>query len=223
VKLKKLAITALILLVPSLATAIRFTQKNQIGDRVVQIIDGDTFKLQNKQTIRLSSLDAPALDKCMGEEAKEALSKLILNKQVILLDPYADKYGRIIALVISNGHIINEIMIRSGYAVDTGDNSSAQKALKDANDYARKNKLGIFNEKCSQTIPPNSNCVIKGNHDQRQDRPLYSYPGCTNYNRTVVDVWKNDQWFCSEAEALNAGYAKSGDCKPDYPYLPEKL
>ena len=58
-KLKKLAITALILLVPSLASAIRFTQKNQVGDRAVQIIDGDTFKLENKQTVRLSSLDAP--------------------------------------------------------------------------------------------------------------------------------------------------------------------
>lgn len=42
----------------------------------------------------------------MGEEEKEALSKLILNKPVILLDPYADKYGRVIALVISDGHII---------------------------------------------------------------------------------------------------------------------
>lgn len=115
---------------------------------------------------------------------------------------------------------INEIMIRNGYAVDTGDKSSAQKALRDTNNYARKNKLGIFNEKCSQTIPPNPVCIIKGNHDQSQDRPLYSYPGCTNYNRTVVDVWKNDQWFCSEAEAINAGYSKFGDCKPDYTYLP---
>jgi len=221
VKLKKLAITTLIIMVPSLATAIHFTQKNQVGDRVVQIIDGDTFKLQNKQTIRLSSLDAPALDKCMGEESKKALSKLVLRKRVILLEPYADRYGRIIALVISDGRIINEIMIRNGYAVDTGDNSAAKKALRDANDYARENKLGIFNSKCSQTVPLNPDCVIKGNHNQRQDRPLYSYPGCANYNRTIIDVWKDDEWFCSETEALKAGYTKSGDCNTDYPYLPQ--
>ena len=74
-RLKKLAVAALILLVPSLASVIHFTQKNQVGDKVVKIIDGDTFKLQNKQTIRLASLDAPELDKCLGQESKKALSE----------------------------------------------------------------------------------------------------------------------------------------------------
>ena len=221
-RLKKLAIAALILLVPaSLASVIHFTQRTQVGDRVIEIIDGDTFKLQNKQTIRLASIDAPALDKCLGQESKKALSKLILKKRVILLEPYADKYGRIIALVISSGQIINEIMIRNGYAVDTYNNVSAKKALQDANDYARENSLGIFSSQCSQTVPPDPDCFIKGNHDQRQNRKLYSYPGCTNYNRTVIDVWKDDQWFCSEAEAIKAGYTRSGDCQSDLKVLDE--
>jgi len=218
-RLKKLTIATLILLVPSLASAIHFTQNNQVGDRVVKIIDGDTFKLQNKQTIRLASINAPELDKCLGQESKKALSKLILRKRVILLEPYADKYGRVMAMVISDGQIINEIMVRNGYAIDTYDNFSAKKALQDANDYARKNKLGIFDQKCSQTIPPDPDCVIKGNRDQRQNRKLYSYPGCTSYNQTVVDVWQDDQWFCNEADALKAGYTRSGDCNTTYPYL----
>lgn len=187
-RLKKLTVAALIILVPSLATVIHFTQNTQVGDRVVRIIDGDSFKLQNKQTIRLASIDAPALDKCLGQESKKALSKLILRKRVVLLEPYADKYGRIIALVISDGQIINEIMVRNGYAINAYGNFSAKKAMQDANDYARANSLGIFSQKCSQTIPPNSNCIIKGNHDQRKNRKLYSYPGCTNYNRTIVEV-----------------------------------
>lgn len=215
-RLKKLAVAVLVVMVPGLATAIRFTDRYPVGDKVVQIIDGDTFKLQNKQTIRLSSLNAPELDKCYGQEAKKALSELILNKRVILLEPYADRYGRVMALVLSDGQIINEIMVRNGYAVSDGENSIAKKAIKDANDYARDNKLGIFTEKCSQTIPPDPDCVIKGNHDQRQNRPLYSYPGCTNYNRTIVDVWKDDQWFCSEEDALKAGYTKSGDCQTKF-------
>ncbi len=215
-KLKKLTTAALILLVPAgLASIIYFTQKNQAGDTVIEIIDGDTFKIQNKQTIRLASIDAPDLDRCLGRESKEALSKLIFKKKVILLEPYADRYGRIIALVISNGQIINEVMVRNGYAVDTYDNFSAKKALQEANDYARKNNLGIFSPECSQTIPPDPACFIKGNHDQRQNRKLYSYPGCTNYNRTVVDLWQDDQWFCSEEEAIKAGYTRSGDCQSD--------
>jgi len=221
VKLKKLALATLIVLVPSLATALHFTQQNQVGDRVVQVIDGDTFKLQNKQTVRLASIDAPELDKCLGKESKKALSQLILGKRVVLLEPYSDQYHRINALVLSDGRIINEIMVRNGYAIDTYSSFSAKKALQDANDYARENHLGIHGSQCSQLIAPNPDCVIKGNHDQRQDRPLYSYPGCTNYNRTIIDLWKNDQWFCSEEEAIKAGYLRSGDCHTDYPYIPK--
>jgi len=222
VKIKKLAVTALIILVPSLATAIQFTKDNSVGDKVTQIIDGDSFKIKNKQTIRLASVDAPALDKCYGPEAKEALSKLILGKRVVILEPYSDKFGRVMALVLSDGQIINELMVRNGYAIDTYDNFSAKAALQDANTYARDHKLGIYSHLCSQKDTPNPDCVIKGNHDQRQDKKLYSYPGCTNYGRTVVDLWQDDQWFCSEQEAQEAGYLKSGDCKTGYPYQPAK-
>ncbi|MFA6518853.1 MAG: thermonuclease family protein [Candidatus Shapirobacteria bacterium] len=213
---RKLAVASLILLVPALATAIRFTQNSTVGDKVVTIIDGDTFKLENKQTIRLASIDAPELGSCYSQEAKNALSQLILNKRVVLLEPYADNFSRVIALVISNGQVINEVMVRNGFAVDTYDNFSAKKALQSANDYARANSLGVYGPKCSQVVPPNLSCLIKGNHDQRQGRPLYSYPGCTNYNRTVVETFRGDQWFCTEAEAQKAGYTRSGDCQSDF-------
>lgn len=216
-KLKKLAIAGLILLVPSLTAAIRFTQKTEVGDRVVKVIDGDTFKLHNKQNIRLASVDAPALDKCLGQEAKTALSKLILNKRVVLLEPFVDKYDRIIAVVLSNGQIINEIMVRNGYALNTGVNLSAKKALQDANVYARNNSLGIFAPECSQVDPPDPDCVIKGNHAGRHwNKPMYTYPGCPNYSQTIVDTWKDDQWFCTESEAKKAGYIKSGNCTTNF-------
>ena len=216
VKFRTLGITALILLVPSLAGAIRFTQNNQVGDRVASIIDGDTFKLDNKQTIRLASIDAPELGNCYSLEAKKALSDLILNKKVILLEPYSDQYNRVIATVVSGGQIINEIMVRNGFAIDTYDNFSAKKALQEANDFAREKSVGIYSEKCSQVVPPDLGCIIKGNHDERQNRKLYSYPGCTNYNRTVVGLFQGDKWFCSEAEATKEGYVKSGDCQSQY-------
>ena len=212
-KFRKIGVAALILLVPTLAAAIHFTQLTAVGDKVSLIIDGDTFKLENKQTIRLASVDAPELGNCYSQEAKKALGELILNKRVILLEPYSDKYNRVIAIVVSNGQIINEVMVRNGFAIDTYDNFSAKKALQEANDYARSNSLGIYSEKCSQVVPPDVNCLIKGNHDERQNRKLYSYPGCTNYNRTVVGLFEGDKWFCNEAEAKKEGYSKSGDCQ----------
>jgi endonuclease YncB( thermonuclease family) len=210
---KKLGITALLLLVPSLASAIYFTTNSSVGDKVIGVIDGDTFKLENRQTIRLASVDAPELGRCYSQEAKNALSQLILNKRVILLEPYADNYGRVMALALSDGQIINELMVRNGFAVDTYDNISAKAALQSANTYARKNNLGIYSEKCSQIIPPDLGCLIKGNLNQSQKRLLYSYPGCSNYQRTIVETFLGDQWFCTEADAIKAGYTRSGDCQ----------
>lgn len=215
-KIKRLALATLILLVPSLGIFLNFTKKNNVGDKVVEVIDGDTFKLENKQTIRLASVDAPEVGNCYSGEATKALSKLILNKRVVLLEPYSDKYNRVIALVIQDGQVINEVMVRNGFAVDTYDNISAKKAIQEANDYARQNSLGIYGEQCSQVVPPNLNCLIKGNHNQRQNKKLYSYPGCTNYNRTIVGLFEDDQWFCNEKQAVDAGYIKSGDCQSCY-------
>jgi len=216
VRFHTLASATLLLLVPTLAGAIRFTSRNQVGDKVVSIIDGDTFKLENNQTVRLASIDAPEINYCYGPQAKSALSKLLLNQRVILLEPYSDQYHRVMAVVVSRGQIINEVMVRNGYAIDTYDNVSAKKALQQANDYAREHNLGIYSDQCSQVVPPNPNCYLKGNHDQRQNRRLYSYPGCTNYNRTIVGLFEGDQWFCSEAEAKKAGYTRSGDCQTDF-------
>lgn len=215
-KIVKIALATLVLLVPTLGVLLNLTKGHNVGDKVVAIIDGDTFKLENKQTIRLASIDAPEINNCYGQEAKQALSQLILNKRVVLLEPYTDIYRRVVALVVSDGQIINEVMVRNGFAKDTNDNFSAKKAVQDAREFAQKNSLGIYSQKCSQVVPPDPNCFIKGNHDQRQNRKLYSYPGCTNYNRTVVGLFEGDQWFCSEKEALAAGYVKSGDCQGAY-------
>jgi endonuclease YncB( thermonuclease family) len=168
VKYHTLSLSILLVLVPTLASAILYTQKFPVGDRVVKIIDGDTFKLSNKQTVRLASIDAPELDNCYGPEAKQALSDLILNKKVILLEPYSDQYYRLIAIVISDGQIINDTMVRNGYAFNLYDRLSVTDAVKDANKFARQNSLGIYSEKCSQVVPPNLDCLIKGNLDQRE-------------------------------------------------------
>lgn len=211
-KFHTLSLSVLFLLVPTLASAIIYTNKFPAGDRVIKIIDGDTFKLSNKQTVRLASIDAPELDNCYGPEAKQALSDLILNKKVILLEPYSDQYHRLIAVVISDGQIINDTMVRNGYAINLYDRLSVTNAVKDANQYARQNSLGIYSEKCSQVVPPHLNCLIKGNLDQREKRKIYSFPGCSNYDFTIVEKFHGDQWFCTETEALQAGYVRSKNC-----------
>ncbi len=68
---------------------------------VAQVIDGDTFELQNGVGVRLIGIDAPNRGEGKWEEAREALTGLIGDKRVFLeYDRYQDdKYGRVLAWV----------------------------------------------------------------------------------------------------------------------------
>ncbi|MBU7017208.1 MAG: thermonuclease family protein [Theionarchaea archaeon] len=82
------------------------------------IIDGDTFKLETGETVRLIGIDAPELSQPGGEKSSEYLTHLILNKGINLEtgQEYRDKYNRLLRFVYIGSTCINEEMIRQGYA-----------------------------------------------------------------------------------------------------------
>ncbi|MBU7019333.1 MAG: thermonuclease family protein [Theionarchaea archaeon] len=82
------------------------------------IIDGDTFRLANGETVRLIGIDAPELSQPGGKESREYLAQLILNKGVTLEkgSKDRDKYNRLLRFVYIGDICINEEMIRQGYA-----------------------------------------------------------------------------------------------------------
>lgn len=182
------------------------------GEKVVEVIDGDSFFISSKQNIRLKGLDAPDLENCFGDRAKKALSDKIINKSVILKELLTDNYGRIIALVYVNDELVNEYLIKNGYAISDGTTSSEHDTLSKANIYARDNKLGIFSDECYQIEPPNSDCLIKGNISETDNNKYYLTPDCRSYNLTVVEKYKGEQWFCDIKEAIKAGYKKHVTC-----------
>ncbi len=51
-------------------------------------------------------------------------------------------------------------------------------------------------------------CVIKGNISDKGER-IYHVPGDEFYSRTVITPSRGERWFCSEAEAVKAGWRKS--------------
>lgn len=183
-----------------------------IGEKVVEVVDGDTIIIENRQPIRLYGLNAPDLKYCLGKEAKSVLSSLVLNKKVILREPLSDKRGRILALVYQSGRLINEIMIKSGLAQYHRQGGSETKKLRTANDYARKNKIGIYSSKCYQTTSPNSDCTIKGNYDEQKGIKVYFPESCKYYNLVIIEKHQGDDWFCTEDEAIKAGFSKSPGC-----------
>lgn len=178
---------------------------------VSRVIDGDTFVTEEDQNIRISSTEAPELDQCGGPVAKQALEKLVLGKKIYLKVIYTDIYRRFISLVYTKDAFINEEMLRSGYSYYYRTSpGTIGETLKKATDEARENKKGIFSEKCTQTKNTNNpDCDIKGN--ARSDK-IYYKPDCGFYNQVIVQLYLGDRWFCSEKEAIEAGYRKPSQC-----------
>jgi endonuclease YncB( thermonuclease family) len=51
--------------------------------------------------------------------------------------------------------------------------------------------------------------VIKGNVDARTGERIYLVPGSLFYSTTEVNNSDGDTWFCTEAQAIAAGWAKA--------------
>ncbi len=182
------------------------------GEKVVEVIDGDTFFIANRQRIRLLGVDAPEMGYCFSKESKEALTKKILNKKVILKNVKVDRYRRILALVYVDGELINEYLTKNGFALYRWDDSAQPGVLKKAGDFARDHKIGVFSDDCYQTEPPKPKCNIKGNIRDDNNVKTYLLPNCSHYPQTIVEKYKGEDWFCTEKEAKAAGFIKSSNC-----------
>lgn len=214
-KKKILSILGGVILLVSLILNFFFIQKAKTPKntfKVFQVIDGDTFVLENKQTIRLINIEAPELEFCGGPEAKEKLSHLIEGKNVRLEIITKDTFKRPLALVYFKDTLINEILLKEGLARYDGSPSPARNQLKKAYDEAFENKIGIHSPKCRAETPPNSKCLIKGNVEKHSKTKSYYFPGCANYQITIVEKDLGEDWFCTEEEAQAAGFVKSKNC-----------
>ena len=54
-------------------------------------------------------------------------------------------------------------------------------------------------------LPPNPQCPIKGNINAKGER-IYHVPGGKSYDATSIAVSEGERWFCSESEAVAAGW-----------------
>jgi micrococcal nuclease len=211
---KSLAIFAPILLIISLV--FNFLQlskpKPSQGYKVIEVQDGDSFVIEKSQKIRLLSVDAPDLELCNGKQSKAKLEELIKGKTVTLEEIVADRLRRIVALVYVDGELVNDQMAKAGAVKYNSIFSTEKRKIVEAEKYAKENKLGIFSQECTQTENlDNPKCNIKGNIS-RKSGGIYSFPGCSGYTNTIIDKYLGDEWFCSEKQALNAGFKKSGNC-----------
>jgi endonuclease YncB( thermonuclease family) len=110
----------------------KFTVPIESG-QVIKVYDGDTITIaarlpmQNSPiyrfSVRLNGIDTPEIkgkdedEREAAKQVKEALSAMILNKQVTLKNVDTEKYGRILADVYIGDIHVNEWLIAEKFAL----------------------------------------------------------------------------------------------------------
>ena len=86
--------------------------------KVTKVIDGDTIEIETGERVRLLGIDTPELNARWGGEARKQTYQLVYGKEIRLeLDrEKRDKYGRVLAYVWLGDLLVNEKLVKDGYA-----------------------------------------------------------------------------------------------------------
>ncbi len=116
---------------------------------VSRVIDGDTIKLQNGETVRLLGINTPEKGQPYYADATNKLKQLLEGKKVFLEKDIQnkDKYGRLLRYIFVNGLFVNSQMVKEGYAYAyiMKPNIKYENKLKEAEKEAKSLKLNIWN------------------------------------------------------------------------------
>ena len=187
-----------------------------------KVIDGDTIDIDGVR-IRLEGIDAPeATQTCgrrwigswgCGEAAATELAKLVTAQPVTCESRGTDKYGRMLGSCFAGGLDINAEMVKRGLAWAFVKYSTAYQTVEAD---ARARKAGIWQGEAQPpweyrqarwataegTAP--EGCAIKGN--VTANGRIYHMPWSPRYDQIRMELDKGKRWFCTEAEAVAAGW-----------------
>jgi endonuclease YncB( thermonuclease family) len=186
-----------------------------------RVVDGDTLDV-GQTRVRLEGIDAPETAQtcrtatgeiwACGKVSAAFLRALVRAKDVACDSTGTDKYRRTLAICFQDGDSINEAMVRAGMAWAFVRYSKEYVAVEAD---ARARKVGVwqgpavapwdFRHGTWQVAETASrDCPIKGNISSHGH--IYHMPWSPWYARVNIDESRGERWFCSEAEALAAGW-----------------
>ena len=126
---------------------------------VSKVVDGDTIRLSDGRKVRYIGIDTPETVHptkaigCYGQEASAKNKELVLNQIVALEKDVSetDRYGRLLRYVYLDGIMINDLLVKAGYArVSTYPPDVKYQAIFSASEkIAQEQNLGLWGEKCA--------------------------------------------------------------------------
>ena len=91
------------------------------GCAVAHVVDGDTFRCRDGREVRLIGVDTPEQGQGeVGRLARQALLRYLPLGAMVRLERdvrATDRYGRVLAFVWTGATLVNEAMVREGWAV----------------------------------------------------------------------------------------------------------
>lgn len=209
----------------------------QIPVEVIEVTDGDTIKVKyngNIEKVRYLLIDTPETNhhtlgkQPYGEEAKQRNKELLKSGDVTIefdVGNRLDDYGRILAYVYVDdesvqGRLLEEGLARVAYIFPP--NTRYLDDFEEASEVAKENNIGVWETEdyvtdrgfnasvisgniATEEKQTSGKCNIKGNIN-RQGKKIYHIPSGKYYEQT-----NPEEWFCTEQEAIKAGFKKSGE------------
>lgn len=187
-----------------------------------RVIDGDTIQI-GETRIRLEGIDAPETGQTCGrkwagnwrcgEAATEHLAGLVKDQPVRCEPRGTDRYGRYLGVCFAGAIELNADLVRQGLAWAF---IKYSRAYVEVEAEARALRVGIWQ---GDATPPwefrrltwtgaeqeaPGGCAIKGN--VTRNGQIYHMPWSPWYAQIRIEPDKGKRWFCSEDEALAAGW-----------------
>ena len=206
--------------------------------RVTGVSDGDTVKVKVKgrvERVRLIGIDTPELgragaaDQCHAREATRRMSRLVKGRRVHLqrdrTQADRDAYGRLLRYVYTGGgsdrRDVGRTLVANGHGREytfKGRVYRHRSAHLKAQRSAQKAGRGLWGECATPTAPAPGTappapvapegCLIKGNIASDGEK-IYHVPGQQNYDETRIDTARGERWFCTETDAVAAGWRRA--------------
>ena len=151
------------------ATQVEVEIKEEELFLVTRVIDGDTIEIEGGDRVRYIGIDTPETKHpskpvgCYGKEAEAKNKDLVEGKKVKLERDISetDKYGRLLRYVYLDEVMINELLVKGGYAQASSypPDIKYQDQFNNAEKQAREAERGLWGEVCNPVLLPTPTLV----------------------------------------------------------------